>query len=94
MTKVPEVYSLFDIDFKNYKEEKIIEMDSCPICTKNKPVFNKYCSLSCSSKSKFKVDWDNINLTEMLKNDTIINVAEKLNISDAAVRKRLKKIIP
>ena len=94
MAKVPEVYSLFDINFEIYKQEKINEMDSCPICKKSKPVFNKYCSLSCSSKSKFKVDWDNIDLIELLKNDTIVNVADKLNISDAAVRKRLKKIIP
>jgi len=94
IVKMPEDYTKFDENFTSYKQEKLTEMDSCPVCEKDKPLFNKYCSLSCSSKSKFKVDWDNIDLTELLKNDTIINVAEKLNISDTAIRKRLKKIIP
>jgi DNA-binding Lrp family transcriptional regulator len=48
--------------------------------------------LSCSSKSKFKVDWNNIDLLEMLKTDSIVGISEKLNVSDMTIRKRLKKL--
>jgi len=90
MVELPKVYKVFDEGFTEYKQTK--DVDLCPVCGKDKFVSSKYCSLSCSSRSKFRVDWDNIDLLKLLENDTIVNVAEKLNISDTAVRKRLKKI--
>jgi hypothetical protein len=92
LINLPVNYKSFDETYVLYKKEKVLEQDECPVCKNIKPKLNKFCSLSCSSKSKFKVDWDNINLKELLKHNSIVNVAEKLNVSDMAVRKRIKKM--
>jgi hypothetical protein len=89
---LPENYKKFDDDYIEYKKEHFCECDLCPTCGKMKPKFNKFCSLECSSRSRFKVDWDSVDLNELIKYNSIMSIADKLNVSDSAVRKRLKKI--
>lgn len=88
MTQIPESFSTFD--------EKIIEKKEaftpCPVCKKDKPIQNKFCSLSCSGRSKMRVDWDSIDLKEELKTKSIKKLAGELDISDISIHKRMKKL--
>lgn len=91
---VPVDAPRFDESFEDYKtlekEEKLLT--PCPVCNKLKPEHMKHCSYECSGRSKYKVDWDNINLTEELKMKSVVQLAEELGCSDAAIHKRLKKL--
>lgn len=91
---LPEKYPTFNDKFEDYKFliKSQFKMANCPMCEKSMPAQNKYCSYTCSSKSKYKVDWDNINLSEEIKTKPVVKIAEELGCSDAAVHKRLKKM--
>lgn len=91
---VPSNAPRFNENFADYKslEEKIEELTPCLICNKMKPAYLKNCSYECSAKSKYKVDWDSINLQEELKTKSIVKLAEELGCSDGAIHKRLKKL--
>ena len=92
--ELPGSYPTFDQKFEDYKFliKSQFKTINCPICKKSMPEKNRYCSASCSSKSKYKVDWDNVNLSEEIKTKSIVQIAEELGCSDGAVHKRLKKI--
>jgi hypothetical protein len=95
MTQIPEKYSKFDESFVDYKPKKIKpkkigEFNNCSVCGVEKPVHNKYCSLKCAGKSSRKVDWDSINLEDLYKYKSVVQIAEDLGISDSAVHKRLR----
>lgn len=67
--------------------------DECPICGKLKPVKNNYCSLSCASKSRRKIDWDAVDLAALRSSGmSFIKIAEQLGVSDHAVIKRARKL--
>lgn len=91
-TFVPDQYEIFNDNYVEYKLNKFTEYNKCDICGNEKPVSNKYCSLECSSRSKFRVDWDNIDLESLYTEYKIPIIAEQLGISDSAVHKRLKKL--
>lgn len=70
----------------------------CQVClisfkvTKDGPG-QKYCSLSCSCKSKSKIDWSKVDLLAMTKKyNSTEEIARKLNVSGGVVRKRLKRL--
>lgn len=93
ITTLPEKYNLFSSSFEDYKLLlKNKSKSNCPICKEPMPMKNKYCSLSCSSKSKSKINWSAIDLVEKIKNTNISKIAEDIGCSDAAVHKRLKKL--
>lgn len=93
MRSVPEDAPRFNELYADYKAlEAVAKLDECPQCGKLKRAYLKNCSLSCSSKSKFKVDWDSVDLKEEIKTKTVIKIAEELKCSDASVHKRLKKL--
>lgn len=84
---------MFNEEFTEYRKEKHIEHDKCPVCKKDKPIVNKYCSKSCAAKMSRKVDWDNIDLKLMIEQKMpYVLIAEKIGVSDVAVRKRAKKL--
>lgn len=97
---VPNNAPRFNEKFADYKnllvEEggtKITEKFSpCPICKNLKLDYKKYCSAACSSRSRYKVDWDNIDLATEIKTKSNIQISEEIGCSDAAVYKRLKKL--
>ena len=90
---VPENAVRIDTNVVNVKTySKLKEEDKCPICGKSKFIGNKFCSSVCSGKAGGQVDWDNVDLLKLLETNTKCKVAEMLSISEAAVRKRLKKI--
>lgn len=87
---VPSDVILFDEKFAIYKcDQKVLT--PCLLCGRLKSKHLKYCSKKCSSESKFKVDWNNIDLIEELKTKSVIKLAEELGCSDVAIHKRLKR---
>ena len=66
----------------------------CKICDKTfHPRYNgaKFCSLSCASTNRAKVNWP-ANLVELVKASSIALVAKQFNVCSASVAKRLKKL--
>ncbi|RLI45303.1 hypothetical protein DRO61_10780 [Candidatus Bathyarchaeota archaeon] len=87
---IPKKIKLFNEEYSEYKEET--KQTPCVVCGKLKPERNLTCSRICSSKRTGKVDWDSIDLIKELKTKSFAEIADKLNISDMAVRKRYKKL--
>lgn len=87
---LPDKFATFNIEYTEYKELK--QFDKCSICGKNKPINYHFCSLICAGKAHRQVDWDNVDLFTLLKTKSKSQIAEKLGISEAAVRKRFKKL--
>ena len=98
LATLPETYATFDENMIDYKKAEIVisqkrEIVKCPICDVEMPNYKTYCSHQCAAKGRGKVDWDSIDLPELLKiYPSIVAVSEHLNISDAAVHKRMKKL--
>lgn len=92
MRTIPDDAPKFDETFTDYKLENIGETNDCPVCFNLKPIKNKYCSIQCSAKSKYKVDWPGIDLEKELQTKTYIQISEELGCSDAAVHKRAKRL--
>jgi 5-methylcytosine-specific restriction endonuclease McrA len=89
--ELPESYSTFDESFIVY-DKNVKEENNC-ICGKLKFSAAKFCSRSCASKNHRKVDWDNIDLLELMKNNTIGQLEDMLGVSNAAIYKRRDKIL-
>lgn len=92
ITPLPETYDTFDPSFEDYKRQKEDIFHPCPVCGVDVIEMHKFCSLSCSGKSKQRVDWDSVDLKMLLTTTSVSGIAESLNISFAAVNKRMKKI--
>ncbi len=92
LTTIPENFLTFNEEFSEYRELKKEKIHPCPVCGKDALYHNKYCSLNCSGKDRWRVDWNSINLEEEIKNRTMVSIAEQLGCSDNSVRKRLKKL--
>jgi hypothetical protein len=92
--EVPADAPRFNESFADYKKLEMSEeiLTSCPVCQKLKSAHLINCSLDCARRSRYKVAWDDINLTEELKTKSIVQLAEELGCSDAAIHKRMKKL--
>lgn len=79
--------------WKKWQKEK--KNFVCSICGNVKDYYAKYCSVPCANKAKRKVDWDNIDILDILSttNFNFVQAGKLLGISDNAVRKRYKKIL-
>ncbi len=75
---------------ENYN--KLDGFNNCPICGKYKPSYYTTCSKKCSASLSRSVDWEQIDLKTLIQIKTLSEIAEKLNISDGAVSKRMKKL--
>lgn len=78
----------------NPVKERPKEYDKCPICGKDKLKVRKYCSKSCSAKAQERVDWSKYDIVYWIDNKikSIYQIANELDISFAAVKKRYKKL--
>jgi hypothetical protein len=97
ITELPEnppKFNEYFADYKRLKTYKKDEFDTCPMCGNQKPKMNITCSLKCAAKKTRKVDWDSVDIIE-LRNSGMsnTNIGDMLNVSEASVRKRLKKMV-
>ena len=88
---LPNTYSVFNEEFADYS--KIEESDECPVCNKSKPAKQKYCSHKCAQTNSRKVDWDSLDLLQLLKEHSISELEKMLKVSNAAIYKRRDKIL-
>jgi hypothetical protein len=90
LTDVPIDAERFDEKYAVFTEGK---RDKCPVCGEMKPRHKKTCSVVCAGKRRRKVNWDKIDLEDLLKEAKSYTViAKMLGVSDSAVRKRAKKV--
>ena len=84
--------SSFNPNWTDYKEK--IKQESktpCIVCGKLKHKKLKYCSQKCTQKNREVTDWSNL---QEMKNNNLNNcqIGKMLGVSEAAVRKHLKKM--
>ena len=89
--KLPANYAKFNEKYADWR--KVEEYDNCPVCKKEKPVKQKFCSHRCAQTNRRKVNWDNIDLLDMMKKYKISELEEMLGVSNAAIYKRRDKIL-
>lgn len=89
--ELPEVYSKFDEKYLNYKS--LSKIDICPVCNGEKLIKDKTCGNKCAAKLRGKVNWDNIDLLELLKVKTVGELEKELGVSNTAIYKRKKKLL-
>ncbi len=94
ITQVPSVFDSFDEEFAEYKDvNRNDKKPTCVVCGSPASKYNKTCSTKCAATLSRTVDWDSIDLENLLSvYKTYAGVARVLNISDAAVRKRTLKL--
>ena len=88
---LPDTYATFDDKFSDWR--KIEEYNNCPVCNNEKPVKQKFCSHKCAQTNSRKVNWDKIDLLNLLKKFKIGELEEMLGVSNAAIYKRRDKIL-
>ena len=76
------------------KEKKLKEITSneCPTCGKLKNSEQITCSTKCARIKNRKVNWDEINLEELYKENSMVAIGKMFGVSDNSVRKQLKKL--
>lgn len=88
--ELPVNFLSFDDKFEIYNKKL---HTYCPVCNKEKPKLNKFCSTHCFGISKQKINWSETNLEALIKdNKNLTQIGKSLGISDNAIRKRLKKL--
>lgn len=88
---VPENCKTFDSKYEDYKV-LLRKTTNCLFCNAQIPTYKKHCSVDCSARSKYKVQWDKLDLVAELKNKSVVKLAKELGCSDVAIHKRLKKL--
>lgn len=80
-----------DPSFEHFKDKLKVP---CPVCGKLKNTYNITCSLSCAGRRSRRVDWDTIDIIDMvdIQKLTKRHIGTLLGVSDSAVHKRYKKI--
>lgn len=98
ISTLPKSFETFNEDWADYKKHELSttpsnEIISCPKCHEDMPDHKTYCSRSCASQARGKIEWNDVDLSTLLREfPSIIKIAEHLGISDAAVHKRMKKL--
>jgi hypothetical protein len=84
----------FNENYADYKELDLkTKQHPCPICEVMISEHKKTCSYKCAAKYNRRVNWDMVDLEKICKEKSILKVSELLGVSDATIRKRLKKIL-
>jgi hypothetical protein len=89
--ELPLQYKTFNEEYSDVK--KVLEYNECSVCGSQKFIKQKFCSPKCSQTNRRKVDWDSIDLIDLMKKHTIGELEEMLKISNAAIYKRRDKIL-
>ena len=89
--EIPKTFEIFNEEYAEWK--KIAEYDNCPKCDNKKPKHQKFCSHKCAQQNRRKVDWDNIDLLDLLSKYRIGELESMLGVSNTAIYKRRNKIL-
>jgi len=93
MTKVPDNVPHFNEIYADYKkQERLEDMDLCPICGGLKLKHQITCSKECAAKRTNTIEWDKYDLHKMINEMSINKISDIIGVSSAAVSKRLKKL--
>jgi hypothetical protein len=91
-TVLPLNPTRFNNDYTDYNSAKVVYYDQCVVCGNDKKISLQYCSQICAKTKNRKVDWDNINLKDLLDEHTSYEaVGRFLGVSGNAIRRRIKK---
>lgn len=82
----------FDETYAEYDYSTGLPLDECPVCRKLKPIKNITCSRACAGKKSRVVDWDNVNLVDLMSTMSNTQIGDYLGVSESAVRKRILKL--
>jgi hypothetical protein len=83
----------FDREKFLHKDVLIPMTHACAICGKDTTIKNITCSSKCSGKRLGKIEWDNVDLPNLIKvHKTWVGIARTLGVSDVAVKKYCLKI--
>lgn len=83
----------FNEQYLDYKRHPDKALDACPICGKLKPLQRITCSKECAGKKPKKVDWNQVNLTELISTfPSYEKMGESLGVTGAAVKRQLRKV--
>jgi len=63
------------------------------VCGSDKSITNSFCSPTCATTNRRKVDWDKIDLIDLMSKHGISELENMLGISNAAIYKRRNKIL-
>jgi hypothetical protein len=91
LRNMPKNFAIFDEGLAQY--QLIGKFDACPMCDKQKSIGRKFCSHLCAQKNSCKVDWDNIDLIDLLSKHKISELEERFNVTSTAIYKRRNKIL-
>jgi len=91
---LPDTYHKLDLDEALKTGYPKTKTHPCAVCGKQTIERNITCSSACAGKRRQKANWSAIDLIEELKTISIVALADRLGVSDMAVRKRLKKLRP
>lgn len=93
-TTLPENITRFNEEYAFYKTEKEELLNPCPICNKLKPVAHKTCSSKCAGRMNRKVDWDAVDVVELVNQyQNYEAIGDLLGVTGAAVSRRYKQVI-
>ncbi len=99
LIEIPTNIQKFNETFSDYlevkRQDKLLKSsDPCPVCGSEKPIHNKTCSLNCAATLAQKYDWSKIDLGKLFLEEkkSKCHIANIVGCSEAAVRKRLKKL--
>lgn len=85
----------YDESFSDYKKQQHVQQfDTCPICSKQKFIYNKTCSTTCGSTLRESYEWEKFDLFQLyiVEKWSMLKIAQHVGCSDVAVAKRLKKL--
>lgn len=94
MASLPENIPIFLKELEDYKTlEKLKYAEEktkiCLVCNKSFKKSTIYCSVSCSGKAKNKIDWGLYDLYELCQKQSLVSLAEELNVSGKTIKKYL-----
>lgn len=84
------------VAFSGEKEQNKAETPTgrCPVCNNDVFMNNICCSKECAAKRSCKINWpDTLVLNQWVQETSQCDVARRLGVSEAAVRKRLNKFL-
>lgn len=81
-----------ECDTHRKKMAQADKFNECEVCGRSKGRRKKHCSPECLAKSRQIADWDNIDIVEKLKKQTIHQLAAELQCSDGIIYKKLREL--